>query len=118
MWRDFVTSLTAGDDIIFEVEDNVMILDFVIKVTAAATGTLQAGVLQVANTAGDVALHASIDLDVGTSVQCYDRSTAVGTITDHKGTAIQFALSCTAITVGASVTMGLLACRLDYDQDA
>jgi hypothetical protein len=118
MWRTFTTSLVAGDDIVFELEDNVMILDFVIKVTTAATGTALAGVLQCANTAGDVALHASIDLDAGTSEQVYDRSTALGTITDHNGTAIQFALTATAITVGATITMGLLVARIDYDADA
>lgn len=118
MWRYFTTSIVSGDDVIFEVEDNVMILDFILVVVTASTGgtSLDADV-EVANTAGDVALESSIDLQAAATT-VYDRATAAGTITDHNGTPIQLKLANVGTVTAATCWMGVLAARLDYDADA
>ena len=120
MWREGVvlSTVTATDDVIFELEDNVMILDLVVVVTTAGTATTSlTGTPQIANTGGDVAMEGAIDLEAA-AVTLWDRATGAGTITNKSKCPFQILITSDTPLTAATVTVGLFVARINYEPDA
>lgn len=124
IWRNFVTRLTAGSDILFSLEKNIILLDFVYMVVAPATGTSSTGTLRIKNTAGDVDVSTAQDLKATAgSTQTLNRLASgavssvvnMGKVTDKAKCDIELVVAATAITVGATVRIGLCVSRLDLN---